>query len=404
MRRFGDFPAVEDAVQEALIAASVQWPSEGTPANPRGWLYQVAKRRLVDHVRSEQARKRREEEWVRGEGGEEFTPDDEAEDDPLILLFLCCHPALSSSSAIALTLRAVGGLATAEIARAFLVPETTMTRRIGRAKQRIKDSGIPFVLPDERERAQRLRSVLQILYLMFNEGYTSSFGPDLQRSELATQAIRLTRVVHQSLPADCEAAGLLSLMLLTDARRPARTGPSGELIPLRDQDRTLWDQDLIGQGIGILTETLARGSVGFYQLQAAIAAVHDEAESSTQTDWPQILALYNLLVRMTDNPVVILNRAVATAMVHGPQAGLDELKPLDADPRMARQHRLDAVRAFLFESAGDRESALSFYLRAAQGTISLPERDFLTAQAARLAQNPHSSSVEMTSPFSVKSC
>jgi RNA polymerase sigma factor (sigma-70 family) len=389
VRRFGDFAAAEDAVQEALVAASVQWPREGLPDNPRGWLIQVAARRMTDHLRSEIARRRRE--TLAASQVDLVVPaprldDDPDHDDTLILLFMCCHAALSPASAIALTLRAVGGLTTAEIANAFLVPEATMAQRISRAKQRIKSSGVPFSLPTEHERAQRLRSVLHVLYLIFNEGYTSSVGPDLQRTELSREAIRLTRIVHALLPDDGEVSGLLALMLLTDARRTARTGSSGELIPLTEQDRTLWDQSAIAEGVALITDTLSKGSVGAYQLQAAIAAVHDEAARVEDTDWPQILALYGLLKRMSDNPMVILNHAIAIAMVNGPAAGLAELDALDADGRLAGHHRLDAVRAHFLELAGDRQAAIAQYHAAARRTPSIPERNYLLTQAAKLSE------------------
>jgi predicted RNA polymerase sigma factor len=305
-------------------------------------------------------------------------------DDTLRLLFMCCHPALTRPSAIALTLRAVGGLTTAEIANAFLVPEATMAQRISRAKQSIKESGVRFRMPTAGERAERLRSVLHVLYLIFNEGYASSAGASLQRTDLAREAIRLTRAVHRLLPGDGEVAGLLALMLLTDARRPARTGPAGELIPLAEQDRTLWDRPAIDEGVALVTATLSRGSIGAYQLQAAIAAVHDEAARAEDTDWPQILALYGLLERMADNPMVRLNRAVAAAMVHGPAGGLDLLNALDADRRLAGHHRLDAVRGHLLEMAGDHEAAIAHYRKAARRTSSLPERNYLLMKAARL--------------------
>lgn len=391
IRRFRDFAASEDAVQEALIAAVTQWPRDGVPDNPRGWLIQVASRRMTDDVRSELARRRREAivvSLVPAEMQIALPPDSDEtpeQDDTLVLLFMCCHSALSPSSAIALTLRAVGGLTTAEIARAFLVPEATMAQRISRAKQSIKSSGVPFQVPTEEERAERLSAVLHVLYLIFSEGYTSSTGPDLQRADLSTEAIRLARAVHGLLPDDGEIAGLLALMVLTDARRPARTGPNGELIPLPEQDRSLWDQSAIAEGVALITATLSRGSIGAYQLQAAIAAVHDEAARADDTDWPQILALYGVLKRMSDNPMVTLNHAIAAAMVHGPSAGLELLKALDADERMAGHHRLDAVRAHLLEKAGDHQAAIVHYRAAADRTASIPERNYLMTQAARLS-------------------
>jgi RNA polymerase sigma factor (sigma-70 family) len=394
IRRFRDFADAEDAVQDALIAAAVQWPRDGLPENPRAWLIQVASRRMTDHLRSELARRRRETAASSAVGQVAPAADVEIEtdqDDTLILLFMCCHPALTQSSAIALTLRAVGGLTTAEIANAFLVPEATMAQRISRAKQSIKASGVPFRLPAGKsttgEWAQRLRVVLHVLYLIFNEGYTSSIGEHLRRSELSGEAIRLARIVHNLLPDDSEVAALLALMLLTDARRLARTGPAGELVPLTKQDRTLWDQDEIAEGVALLTATLPKGSIGPYQLQAAIAAVHDEAARAEGTDWPQILALYDLLTRMSDNPMVMLNHAIAAAMVHGPAAGLELLNALDADGRLTGHHRLDAVRAHLLELAGDHQNAIGHYQAAAARTTSLPERNYLMTQAARLRES-----------------
>ncbi len=390
-RRHGDFAAAEDAVQEALIAAATRWPAEGVPDNPRGWLYHVALRRLTDHLRSEMARRRREDavattlwaDWA-------FVPSPDADvvveqDDTLLLLFMCCHPALTPPSAIALTLRAVGGLTTAEIAAAFLVPETTMAQRISRAKQSIRSSGVPLRMPTAGERAERLTAVLHVLYLVFNEGYTSSSGPALHRTDLSDEAIRLTRAVHALLPHDGEVAGLLALMLLTDARRAARTGQHGELIPLDEQDRSRWDRRLIAEGVALVSAALSRGVVGAYQLQAAIAAVHDEAARVEDTDWPQILALYGVLRQLSDSPMVALSQAIAAAMVHGPAVGLEQVAALDGDARVRGHHRLDAVRAHLYERAGDQARALVHYRAAAERTTSLPERNYLIARAARVA-------------------
>ena len=392
MRRFRDFTASEDAVQEALIAAAEQWPRDGVPDNPRGWLIQVALRRMTDHIRSEIARRSREA-AVAADMPVVVAPAlySEAEidaDDTLVLLFMCCHPGLSPSSAVALTLRAVGGLTTAEIARAFLVPESTMAQRISRAKESIKRSPVPFQMPDSDARAQRLGAVLHVLYLIFNEGYTTSSGTELHRTDLSNEAIRLTRTVHKLLPADGEVAGLLALMLLTDARRAARTGAGGELIPLDEQDRSLWDGRAITEGVALVSAALSRGSPGEYQLQAAIAAVHDEAVRVETTDWPQILALYDLLQQMSGNPMIALNRAVATAMVHGPRAGLELLTALDDDDRLRRNHRLDAVRAHLLERAGDPDAAVVLYRQAAEKTTSVPERNYLLLRAARLSDAP----------------
>src|SRR5579871_460302 len=325
VRRYGHFEEAEDATQEALMAAAAQWPAQGLPENPRGWLITVASRRLTDLLRADQARRRREDTVALWELPDHWlapaadrTPADH--DDTLILLFMCCHPALTPASQIALTLRAVGGLTTAEIARAFLVPEATMTRRISRAKQGIRASGAPFGMPAAGERAERLAAVLHVLYLIFNEGYASTSGPDLQRTELAAEAIRLARLLHRLLPDDGEVTGLLALMLLTDARRAARSGPYGELVPMSEQDRDRWDAAAVAEGVALITGALPHGPTGPYQLQAAIAAVHDEAPSAEATDWPQIMALYELLLRISDNPVVALNHAVAVAMTHGPGA------------------------------------------------------------------------------------
>jgi RNA polymerase sigma factor (sigma-70 family) len=388
-RRHGDFAAAEDAVQEALIAASTQWPARGVPRNPRGWLFHVAMRRLTDQVRSEMSRRRRED-AVASEVWAEWAyvppPDEEPaveRDDPLTLIFMCCHPALTPPSAIALTLRAVGGLTTAEIARAFLVPEATMAQRISRAKQSIRTSGEPFRMPTDGERAERLAAVLHVLYLMFNEGYASSAGMQLQRTDLSNEAIRLARGVHALLPDDGEVTGLLALMLLTDARRAARTGPHGELIPLDEQDRTLWDRALIDEGVGLISSTLGRGPVGAYQLQAAIAAVHDEAASTGETDWAQILALYQVLEQISENPMVALNRAIAAAMAQGPAVGLEMLDALEADARVRGHYRLDAVRAHLLDMLGAHDRATDHYRAAAERTASTPERDYLLKKAAR---------------------
>ena len=381
VRRYGRFDACEDAVQEALLAAALQWPVEGEPDNPSGWLITVASRRLTDQLRSEHARRRREETLA-----SEVPPGEAVdEDDTLTLLFMCCHPALSPPSQLALTLRAVGGLTTAQIASAFLVPEATMAQRISRAKQRIRATEIPFGMPPEPEWSERLRVVLHVLYLIFNEGYTATSGPDLQRLELTREAIRLTREVRRLLPEDGEVAGLLALMLLTDARRAARTRPDGALVPLAKQDRALWDRGLIREGVDLVSDTLAHAPIGPYQLQAAIAAIHDEAPRAQDTDWPQILALYDVLERLSPNPMVTLNRAVAVAMVHGPQAGLRLLETLDDDDRVAAHHRLEVVRGHLFEMAGDHAAAIASYRTAARRTTSLPERRYLEGRAARLA-------------------
>ena len=380
VRKYDRFDACEDAVQEALLAASQQWPETGLPDSPRSWLVTVASRRLVDEWRSQGARSRREEAVAALEVEPGPT---EQRDDTLTLLFLCCHPELSVPSQLALTLRAVGGLSTAEIAAAFLVPEATMAQRISRAKKSL--SGARFELPPVAELPDRLRVVLHVLYLVFNEGYASSSGPRAQRADLTAEAIRLARLVHAQVPADGEVAVLLALLLLTEARRAARTDADGLLVPLAEQDRSRWDRRLIEEGVGLISRTLGRGPVGPYQLQAAIAAVHDEAATAADTDWPQILALYDVLTRVSPGPVVTLNRAVAVAMVHGPLAGLAELGTLDGDERIARGHRLDAVRAHLLEMSGDRAGAVAAYRRAAKRAASIPEQHYLALQAARLS-------------------
>jgi RNA polymerase sigma factor (sigma-70 family) len=397
VRRYGDFDLAEDAVQEALLAAALQWPEAGVPDNPRGWLITVGARRLADELRSEHARRRREERAAQqmpadelieqAPGTEPLAP---THDDTLTLFFLCAHPALSAASQLALTLRAVGGLSTGEIARAFLVPEATIAQRISRAKKSIKTSDIPFTLPPEPERAERLEVVLHVLYLIFNEGYTASSGPDLQRIELTSEAIRLTREVRRLLPDDGEVAGLLALMLLTDARRPARAQEDGSLVPLAEQNRNQWNQSSIEEGRLLVTDALTKAPIGPYQLQAAIAAVHDEAARADDTDWRQILALYGLLERIAPNPMVTLNRAVAVGMVAGPRAGLDLLATLDDDARIADHHRLFAVRAHLLEIAGHRAAARASYQSAARRTTSLPERRYLEARAARLEDDTSS--------------
>jgi RNA polymerase sigma factor (sigma-70 family) len=388
VRRYGRFDASEDAVQEALLAAATQWPAHGMPDNPRGWLIAVASRRMTDQLRADLARERREATAAALLPPEAFhapSPDDLApdEDDTLTLLFLCCHPSLSAASQLALTLRAVGGLTTAEIARAFFVPEATMAQRISRAKATIRASGAPFSLPPEGERAARLGVVLHVLYLVFNEGYAASSGPDLQRVELTAEAIRLARDLHRMLPADGEVTGLLALMLLTDARRPARALADGTLVPLSEQDRSLWTRASIDEGVALISDSLAHApALGAYQLQAAIAAVHDEASSADATDWPQIVALYALLARLAPNPMVALNQAVAIAMVDGPRAGLARLDALDDDERIAGGHRLEAVRGHLLEMAGDGAAARTSYLAAARKTTSIPERRYLESRAA----------------------
>jgi RNA polymerase sigma factor (sigma-70 family) len=389
VRRYGQFHLCEDASQEALLAAALRWPADGLPESPRGWLITVASRRLADQVRSEASRRNREDLIAFATPQSELlaAPADAepvGNDDSLALLFGCCHPQLSSPSQIALTLRAIGGLSTAQIAAAFGVPEATMAQRISRAKQTIRLSGLDFGLASGEERAERLRTVLHVLYLIFNEGYTATDGDELTVPALSLEAIRLTRWLHRLTPRDGEVSGLLALMLLSDARRAARTTPDGSLIPLADQDRTMWDQAQIAEGIELITATLPGGEVGPYQLQAAIAAVHDEAKTMADTDWPQILSLYDLLELAAPNPFTTLNRTVAVAMVRGPAAGLEILATLAADKRMARHHRLLATRAHLRELSGDTETAAADYLEAARRSTSAPERRYLAEQSSRL--------------------
>jgi RNA polymerase sigma factor (sigma-70 family) len=381
VRRHGQFEGCEDSVQEAILAASVQWPADGVPDNPRGWLMTVASRRLIDQMRSDHARRERESAAATAELVPEDVPDT---DDTLVLLFLCCHPALTAASQTALTLRAVGGLTTAEIARAFLVPEATMAARISRAKQRIKAAGSSFSLPDGAEREERLRVVLHVLYLIFNEGYTASSGRELDRADLAREAIRLARMVHAQLPEDGEVTGLLALMLLTHARREARTTTAGDLVPLDEQDRARWDRALIDEGMELVKASLAGPELGPYQLQAAIAATHADAVTADETNWAQVHALYLILERVAPNPMVTLNRAIALAELKGPRAGLDLLAGLDHDERMAGHHRLLSVRAHLLEKSGDPAGAYEHYRRAARATASLAEQRYLESRASRV--------------------
>jgi RNA polymerase sigma factor (sigma-70 family) len=386
-RRHGQFDACEDAIQEALLAASRQWPDQGIPDKPRAWLTAVATRRLIEEIRADRARRAREDAAVEPEERHEPAPDEwqtAQSDDTLTLLFLCCHPALTPPSQIALTLRAVGGLTTRQIASAFLVPDATMAQRISRAKQTIKASGLTFDRPAETERAERLRAVRHVLYLVFNEGYTTTAGPELQRVELAEEAIRLTWMLHRLMPTDGETNGLLALMLLTHARRAARVSSDGMLIPLADQDRDLWDRRAIAEGVALVEQALATSPIGPYQLQAAIAAVHAEADSTDDTDWRQILSLYTLLIRLAPNPVFALNRAVAVAMADGAAAGLAELAAIEGDERLAGHHRVEAVRAHMLELAGDRARAASAYRAASRLSTSLPEQRYLESRAAAL--------------------
>jgi RNA polymerase sigma factor (sigma-70 family) len=378
LRRYGDFEACEDAVQEALLAAARQWPEEGVPENPRAWLITVASRRLIDARRAEHARAERE---VAVSDLAEPGPASER-DDSLALLLLCCHPVLSRPSQVALTLRAVGGLGTDRIARAFLVPESTMAQRISRAKARLREVDAPFALPSPAELPERVAAVAHVLYLIFTEGHTATAGAGLTDVSLAGEAIRLTRRLHHLLPGDSEVMGLLALMLLTDARRPARLDDTGALVPLADQDRTRWDLELVAEGVGLVEAALPSGPVGPYQLQAAIAAVHAEAPTAPATDWQQIEVLYAMLADLMPSPVVILNRAVAVAETRGPEAGLAMVEPLLDDPSLRRTHRLHAVRAHLLDRLGRTDEARAAYAEAARLATSVPEQRYLSARAA----------------------
>jgi RNA polymerase sigma factor (sigma-70 family) len=389
VRRYGHFDLAEDATQEALLAASVRWPQDDLPDNPKAWLIAVASRRLTDLLRSEQARRRREEATIEWSLTERGTAQVDGRslgdtDDTLVLLFMCCHPSLSAASQIALTLRAVGGLSAAEIARGLLGSEQTVTRRITRAKQSIRASGVPFALPAPEALAGRLQAVLRVLYLIFNEGYAATAGTMLVRAELADEAIRLVRALHAGLPDDSEVSGLLALMLLVHARHRARTAPDGSLVPMAEQDRSLWDRGLIDEGTALITDALPRGPTGPYQLQAAIAAVHDEAANAEVTDWPQIAALYGVLLRLGDNPVVGLNHAVAVSMVAGPRAGLELVQHLESDPRINADRRFHAVRAHLLEMDGDDAAALDAYRSAARAATNVQQQRYLNQQINRL--------------------
>jgi RNA polymerase sigma factor (sigma-70 family) len=378
VRRYGDFATCEDAVQEALLAAAQQWPAEGVPDHPRNWLIRVAARRRIELLRNEAARRHREEAAFRITSQ---PPPVSEVDDSLTLLLLCCHPAVTAPSQVALTLRAVGGLSTAEIARALLIPDKTVGQRISRAKARIREAGARFAPPPAGELAERLAVVRKVLYLIFNEGYTASAGPQLHRVELSAEAIRLTRQLHRQLPDDGEVAGLLALMLLTDARRPARSTAEGALVPLAEQDRSRWDRAAIAEGITLITRSLRSAPIGPYQLQAAIAAVHGEAARAADTDWPQILQLYGMLEVFAPGPMVTLNRIVALAEVDGPAVALTRLTEAE---ELAGHHRVAAVRAHLLEMTGDRAAARDEYLRAARRTLSVPEQRYLQTRAGRL--------------------
>ena len=388
VRRYGHFDAAEDAVQEALLAAARQWPLEGTPNDPKAWLIRVGSRRLVDRLRADDTRARREERVVRELPDPDRTMSSEPasgeRDDSLAVMLLCCHPSLSRPSQVALTLRAVAGLTTAQIARSFLVPEVTMAQRISRAKARLEQQGEPFTTPTVAEMPARLAAVAHVLYLVFTEGHTATTGGHLTAPSLGAEAIRLAHELHRLLPDDGEVSGLLALMLLTDARRPARTSADGSFVPLTEQDRTRWDHEQIAKGVALVEAALPHGPIGPYQLQAAIAAVHDEAASAGATDWAQIDQLYAMLEAVAPGPIVTLNRAVAAAEANGPEAGMQLIGALLADPGLRRTHRLHAVHAHLLELDGRIDEAHAAYLLAAQLATSIPEQRHLHAAGKRL--------------------
>ncbi len=388
VRRYGHFDAAEDALQEALVAAARQWPDEGMPDDPKAWLIRVASRRLVDRMRADGARARREERAGRGAATSRLdgvaSEDASVErDDTLALMLLCCHPSLSRPSQVALTLRAVAGLTTAQIARSFLVPESTLAQRIVRAKARLEAVSDPFRLPPVAEMPARVAAVAHVLYVVFTEGHTATTGGGLTAPSLGAEAIRLARELHRSLPDDSEVSGLLALMLLTDARRGARTTTDGSFIPLAEQDRERWNRGQIAEGVALVEAALPSGPVGPYQLQAAIAAVHDEAVSAEATDWAQIEQLYEMLERIAPGPIVTLNRAVAVAEARGPLAAMELIEPLLDDRRLRHTHRLHAVHAHLLELAGRTDDARAAYLLAARQATSIPEQRHLLAAARR---------------------
>ncbi|SEB98671.1 RNA polymerase sigma factor, sigma-70 family [Nocardioides exalbidus] len=381
-RRYGDWGDCEDAVQEALLAAHDQWPAAGVPEHPRGWLVRVASRRLVDVRRSRAARESREESWADPPG--EVADDPVERDDTLDVLLLCCHPVLTPASQVALTLRAVAGLTTAQVAAAFFVPEATMAQRISRAKKTLREHGVGFGRVDPAELPDRLTAALRVLYLVFTEGHTASAGEDLVDGSLASEALRLARDLHTRLPYDDEVTGLLALMLLTHARRPGRVDGAGDLVPLAEQDRSLWDAAAIREGAGLVEQVLPRGHVGRYQLQAAIAAVHAEAATFEETDWVQVVALYRMLAEHFPDPTVTLNLAVAVAAAMGPEAGLAELAPLLDDPALAGRHRVHAVRAHLLEESGSLAGARASYSLAARLATNAREQRYLNGRLAAL--------------------
>ncbi|NKR74171.1 sigma-70 family RNA polymerase sigma factor [Rhodococcus hoagii] len=379
--RFGDLDLAEEATSEAIEAALRRWPVDGVPSKPGAWLLTTARRRAVDRLRRDQVLAARiavlQVEADRADPAPAADVGGELPDERLQLFFTCAHPALPAEDRTALTLRCLAGLTTSEVARAFLVPTATMAKRITRAKKRIQDLRIPFRVPGADELPQRLPGVLQVLYSIFTEGYAASTGPRLQRLDVAEEAIRLTRVLHRLLPGEREIAGLLALMLLVHARRGARTGPGGEMVLLEDQDRAVWDRPLIEEGGALVLVSLTGGPPGAYGVQAAIAALHDEAPDVASTDWPQIVALYDVLLRLVPSPVVAVNRAVAVALRDGPEAGLVLLDELADEPRLRSYHPYPAARAELLARLGRRDEAADAYRRALEAAGTAPEREYL---------------------------